>query len=345
MDGEFDAAILIGRFQPFHKGHLALLTGALKLAPRVFVILGSSFHARNAKNPFTWQERAAMIRLTLDASTQERVTFIPVRDYYNDKRWCAAVTALVAKQLATQACVALVGFEKDASSYYLNLFPDWQYVALPKFGEINATSIRHYLYDSHHEVATSALLSEQMPEGVVEYLKDWLHQPHFALLKEEHLSLEENRRTWGNGPFVTADAVVTIAGHVLLVERKNMPGKGLLALPGGFLELRERVLQCAIRELHEETGLDIAPKVLEGALQAVAVFDHPDRSLRGRTITHAHWFDFEKGGGKTSLPEVRGQDDAAKAQWIPIKTLSEKENLFFDDHFHILNHFLSLYNQ
>src|SRR6185312_17484078 len=47
-----DVAVLIGRFQPFHNGHAILLRRALETAPKVVVVLGSSFHARSSKNPF-----------------------------------------------------------------------------------------------------------------------------------------------------------------------------------------------------------------------------------------------------------------------------------------------------
>ena len=98
------------------------------------------------------------------------------------------------------------------------------------------------------------------------------------------------------------------------------------------------MLQGALRELREETGLALLTSTLEHAFKAVAVFDHPDRSLRGRTITHAHWFDL----GQCCLPEVAGADDAASAQWVPVAELADRESHFFNDHFHILNHFLAI---
>ena len=95
MTYPFDAAVLIGRFQPFHNGHAALLAKALESAPRVIVLLGSAFAARNAKNPFSWDERAAMIGCTLDEAQRARVDFVPMRDYYNDVRWAATAAELV----------------------------------------------------------------------------------------------------------------------------------------------------------------------------------------------------------------------------------------------------------
>lgn len=334
----FDIAVLIGRFQPFHNGHAALLAKALETASQVIVILGSAHAGRNAKNPFTWQERAAMIAATLGETAQQKVRFQPVRDYYDDLRWGEAVTRAVKALVPPTNSVALIGYLKDASSHYLNRFPGWEFVATTQCGEIDATSIRQIYFESEDWLATQALLGGLLPSSIVHYLKGWSHLPHFAQLRDEYQALEENRKIWGSGPFVTVDAVVTAAGHVLLVERGRQPGKGLWAVPGGFLEPRERVMQGAIRELREETQLSLLDSTLEGALRAVAVFDHPDRSLRGRTITHAHWFDL----GDCRLPEVAGADDAALAHWIPIAELASLEDRFFEDHFNMLDHFLGV---
>ena len=49
-----DTALLIGRFEPVHSGHLALLQEALRQAPQVIVVVGSAWQPRSPKNPFTW---------------------------------------------------------------------------------------------------------------------------------------------------------------------------------------------------------------------------------------------------------------------------------------------------
>ena len=103
----FDVAIVIGRFQPFHNGHAALLAQALRCAEKVIVVLGSAHAARSAKNPFIWEERAEMIGLTQDESTAARVTFLPLRDYYDERRWRAALLAAVQAQTAPGASIAL----------------------------------------------------------------------------------------------------------------------------------------------------------------------------------------------------------------------------------------------
>lgn len=336
----FDAVILIGRFQPFHNGHDALLRQALGMADRVLVVLGSSFRAPSAKNPFTWEERATMIAACLDEADARRVVFVPVRDYYNDARWAAAVEAgaRTAMEKAGYAALrmALAGFHKDASSDYLKLFPQWSFVTLERQGDIDATPIRGLYFDAGE--AAWDTLRARVPPAVARYLESWRRRPVFVALREERESIEADKRKWGTGPFITLDAVVTVAGHVLLVRRKHPPGKGLWAIPGGFLEGRERLFEGAVRELKEETSLDIADAELAKACRAVLVLDHPDRSQRGRVITHAHWFDLPF----PALPSVAGADDAAEARWFPIAKLADMETELFEDHFMILDGFLAL---
>ncbi len=337
-----DVAVLIGRFQPFHHGHATLLRTALESGTAVVIVLGSSFHARSAKNPFTWQERAAMIGATLAPEERERVSYVPVRDYYEDTRWADAVRREVARVAGSASRVALIGYVKDASSYYLHHFPHWQLTSVNAVHDIDATGIRDVLFEAEDIDVSLAVIADRLPPAVRQYLRAWTLLPHYDGLVQEYRSLKAYRTAWKSAPyapiFSTVDAVVKTAGHVLLIQRGDFPGKGLWAIPGGFVEQRERLLQGAIRELLEETELGTLSSSLAEALVAVQVFDHPDRSLRGRTITHAHFFDLKT----QQLPAVEGADDAAHAKWMPIERLSDMEDQFFEDHFHILNFFLKL---
>ncbi|MDP5240460.1 bifunctional nicotinamide-nucleotide adenylyltransferase/Nudix hydroxylase [Uliginosibacterium sp. 31-16] len=333
-----EVAVLIGRFQPFHNGHAMLLAKALETAPQVVVLLGSAFSARNAKNPFSWEERAAMIACTLDEAQRARVAFLPMRDCYDDARWAEQAGDLVRGLAGEGARVALIGHVKDASSQYLNRFPDWTFIAVPQQGDIDASALRAIWYESEDPRVADALLAPLMPAAALHYLQGWALLPHFARLREEHLAVEESKRVWGEGPFITVDALVRASDQILLIRRGRAPGKGQWALPGGFLDGRERVLQGAIRELREETGFALLDATLEEALVGTAVFDHPDRSSRGRTITHAHFFDLKN----ARPPQVAGADDAAEARWVPVAELAAMEGELFEDHFNILNHFLGL---
>ena len=119
-------------------------------------------------------------------------------------------------------------------------------------------------------------------------------------------------------PAVTADCVVMtkeITPKVLLIQRGNEPYKGRWAFPGGFMNMDETTEQCAIRELEEETGLKVDDVMEIGSYSKV------DRDPRGRTITVAYLAIIDK------PTEVKGNDDAAKAEWFPI---SELPPLAFD---------------
>ena len=110
-------------------------------------------------------------------------------------------------------------------------------------------------------------------------------------------------------PAVTTDCVVFgFDGHdlkILLSERGLEPYKGAWAFPGGFLNMDETAEQGALRELKEETGLDL------NYLKQVGAFSDVDRDPRTRVITIAFYALAKKSS-------VRGGDDAARAQWFPI---------------------------
>src|SRR6187402_3861325 len=139
-DSPPDLAVLIGRFQPFHRGHLGLLENALALAPRALVVVGSAGGPRQVKNPFTETERVDTIRQSLTPLQRARVGFLTLRDYYDEPRWARAVKAAVARD--HQGTVGLVGFRKDATSSYLSLFPEWSEHAMPRQAPIDGTELR-----------------------------------------------------------------------------------------------------------------------------------------------------------------------------------------------------------
>lgn len=339
-----DTALLIGRFEPVHSGHLALLHEALRQAPQVIVVVGSAWQARSPKNPFTWQEREAMLKSTLPEADRGRVQVLPVRDYYNEAVWVQAVRRGVAEHTAPGARIALVGHFKDATSSYLRAFPGWTLIDLPRQGRMDATTIRDAYFGATPATVGTALapLAGEIPPSTIAMLEQFAQTPHYPALQEEWRMLRGYREAWAAAPyppvFVTVDAVLRCQDQVLLIRRAHAPGKGQLAVPGGFIEQRETVWQSCLRELVEETHCQLPEATMRAALQSVAVFDHPDRSQRGRTITHAHYFDL----GDAPFPVVQADDDAALVQWTPTDQLARLEEEFFEDHFHMLDHFLGL---
>lgn len=338
---KYDYCVYIGRFQPFHNAHAELLNEALKTGEKVIVVIGSHNNSPNIKNPWTGEQRQKLILDSLSEEYQKRVVFILMRDYlYNDNLWVTSlqekVSSLLENDGKENASIALIGHNYDASSFYLKLFPQWTFVNIKHVDSCpHATSIRtmYFTYDNAWK--------SFVPKSTQEFLEKFQTSSQFASLKDEFLYLREYHDQWRGAPFpptfVTVDNVVIKSGHVLLVKRKCNPGKGLYALPGGFLSQKERIQDAALRELKEETRISIPKHELERYIVDSKVFDHPERSLRGRTITHAFLYDLKYG----DLPQVKGADDAEKALWMPIADILQSENLFFEDHWHIIFNFVN----
>ena len=111
-----------------------------------------------------------------------------------------------------------------------------------------------------------------------------------------------------------------------------------MALPGGFVEQHETIFEAVLRELHEETAIELTRQQLRQSLVGHKVFDHPLRSQFGRVITCAHCFQL----GSRQFPGIKAGDDARNALWVSISDLCSLEEQFHDDHFLILDHFLGL---
>lgn len=347
MNKKYDYGIVIGRFQPFHLAHQDLIKHALTLAEKVVVILGSARSAPDIKNPFTPAMREEIIRACFPKD-KDRLIFRSVRDYpYNDHVWTAEVQNTVG-QIAEDdekenERIAIIGFFKDKSSYYLNLFPQWNfeefYPANKENLKINSTDIRkkYFIGDDAWK--------NLVPETVANYLNAFQATEFFPHLKSEFEYLakyKEDTRFVGvpyKPVFITTDAVVVQSGHVLVIRRGFQPGKGLLALPGGFLAPDATLEDSAIRELKEETQIKVPAAVLRGSIKDQKAFDYPERSQRGRTVTFAYFIELEP-SLKDGLPRVKGGDDAKKAFWLPLSALGEKEDEFFEDHYSIIRHFL-----
>ncbi|MCI4344295.1 MAG: nicotinamide-nucleotide adenylyltransferase [Thermoplasmata archaeon] len=89
--------LIIGRFQPFHRGHLAVVEAARRQRPGAAVILGvgSAQASFTPTDPFTAGERTEMIELALREAGLSEVTVVPIPDIHRHALWAAHVVALV----------------------------------------------------------------------------------------------------------------------------------------------------------------------------------------------------------------------------------------------------------
>ena len=269
---------------------------------------------------------------------------------YNDTLWASKVNSIVSDHAEVfgfeKSNIYLTGTERDATGFYLKMFPQWKqdlFTDTSISHSLSATKVRELYFGSTlsgNFVSGSdreMLLSTLMPITTVHFLTKFQTTEYFGYLLAEYNQIVQYKNSWKSAPyapmFLTTDAVVVQAGHILLITRKHSPGKGLLALPGGFLNQAEWMVDGAIRELQEETKIKLSPAQLRGSIKAEKIFDKPDRSLRGRTVTMAYLFQLNEVG---ELPKVSAADDAAAVQWYTLSDVRNMKNQLFDDHYHII---------
>jgi len=137
-------------------------------------------------------------------------------------------------------------------------------------------------------------------------------------------SLQSQFENGWRKPSVTADGIVLKGNEIVLIRRGKEPFKGSYALPGGFLNYGERLEECAVREVLEETG--VKTKVVE----LVGIYSSPDRDPRGHFVTAV--YHLEPIGGM-----LKAGDDAQDVEWIHLDKLPK----FAFDHGKIIQDFLS----
>jgi len=117
------------------------------------------------------------------------------------------------------------------------------------------------------------------------------------------------KRLYPKQPVVGVGAVIIKDGKILLEKRKSEPGRGKWSIPGGLVELGESVSQTVVREVAEETGLEVyAPELID-------VVDNVVRDENGEVKYHfviVDYFVKLKGGN------MKASSDAEELQWVPL---------------------------
>ena len=347
----FNCLVIIGRFQPFHLGHWQMLQLALEQSELVLIVCGSAYQPRSKRNPWTLAEREQMIRESLTEAENKRVLLLGFADnLYADDLWFEHL----AKQINTktqdraylhegEARWGLVHGDSNTNAKYFQRFPHWQPIRAQGTHPACGTELREIMFaNSHPSSSTYDRLAPQLPDSVANWLQtEFFTSRAFSQLCKEHDFIQEYRAGWDRAPyppnFVTCDALVEQNNHILIIERDRCPGEGLWALPGGFVDPAESIYSACLRELEEETGLEIPAAQLAKSLQGEQYFDAPYRSARGRTITHV--FHFKLPNSKQLTPIVAG-DDARAAFWVPLNELTSEQ--FFEDHFSIIRSILCI---
>ena len=309
---KFDTAVLVGRFAPWRQADRVMLDTLLAMADSVVVAIGTADAPCTIRTPWTASAREAIIRA--DIGPEPRVSFAHLSDHlYRLDRWQVAV-----RDCAPQGNVCVAGLD----------LPGWQSVAYADPG-LPGAQVREGWFTSDDTVLSAA---------VSPAVKAAMGQPS-AELRAEFDYIADYKRSWAAAPWppilVTVDTAIVHADaggteRLLLIQRGHCPGKGLWALPGGFVDQEETLAAAALRELREETGLDG-----QGVIRRREVFDAPFRSSRGRTISHCFLID-----ATGDLPTVIGTDDAAEARWFTLDEVKGMRDRMFEDHYSIIEFLL-----
>lgn len=345
-------ALILGRFSTYHHGHDALINYALKNYDSVLVIIGSAKQARSIKNPFSDLEREQVIRRSWTDEVHEgRLVIRTARDYpYNPTQWGSEICSIVDAETLKGDEWSIVGCNKDDSSFYLFQFPQWEVDLFQKVGgDLDATTFRKHLFENVNpggDISGDEYLNS-LPEETVSFLKWYVGSVFFERQKEEYQFVQDYKKKISVFPYPvtinTADAVIIQSNHVLVIERKENPGKGLIALPGGHVDLDETLHECAIREAYEETGITIAggkrseqitKDILRMSIKACRTFDHPERSMKARVITEAILISLDD---SKPLPSLTIQEsEVVRAFWMPLGEALSNSEMWMEDHWHIL---------
>lgn len=151
--------LLIGRFQPFHLGHLEALHFALSKVDKLWVGLGSSNKAPQKNNPFSAEERKKMILSSIDDSIRDKIEIYFIPDFEDHKKWVENIDIIVPK-------FDMV-FTNDDMTKYLYSKLETMVVAIPftKRDVLSGTNIRDLILSDQP-------WEEFVPDGTRNFLNE-----------------------------------------------------------------------------------------------------------------------------------------------------------------------------
>ena len=332
----YKIGFIIGRFQIFHNGHLECLKKAFEECEKVFIFVGSSNQARTIENPFLYIEREEVIidiLKSINVISSSHCEIFPIEDFiYDDERWKKQIIDII----GYESSVAIIGGSKG--EWYFDLFPEYAHLVPNKILDIDATKLRSIFFDSSCGWPAIKKI-DKVPSETISFLREFeLYSKWYSYILREISTKQKLNNVYGLGPFLTVDSFVIQNNKILLIKRKNHPGEGLWALPGGYFDVKDKsLLDGAIRELKEETSIDISEEDLKNYNFHEHIFDHPKRSSVARLITSAYGFNLP------IMLEVtcKADDDASSYEWKDYEWIKNNKDKFYDDHFSMIDYFMN----
>jgi bifunctional NMN adenylyltransferase/nudix hydrolase len=342
--------IYIGRFQPFHNGHRAVLNKIIENyseeGDAFMFIVGSADQQNTIRNPLSVEQRLQIIDKEASVIIPNKYTYITdqINDSpYNYDLWIAELQRKINKQINNNYksySPILIGNENVAQ---YGIRGGFRYIIIQMQGETHGTLIRDNVRENGLSGINEYVSNESM--GLLEKF-DFEGIVKSAFKRAEDYSIDT--RSKYNSCYLTVDNIVIDGGKILLIKRKD---DGLYALPGGFMEPNETSIEAAKRELKEETSLEIGKNFL--LEKGPIVFDQPFRDPRSSShinlVTHAYVWrrDIDYKSYYQDIFYFPAQavsgDDANSVEWVSFTDIvALKPSMFHADHKKIICNIMGL---
>lgn len=346
--------VYIGRFQPFHKGHKAIVDLTVKMMKpedTFMIIIGSADQQETERNPLSASQRKEMLSIELEGYP---VTISTINDSpYNYDLW---IEHLCAKMLGFKSATHEDFFEKQED--FIKGFSNICIVGMENVEEYIDRITKYYTYapTEHFDLGISSHIFSELEtqtsvhgssirtlvcsedrghlENFYSDIKDFVSEKVLAYLKTVNFPLiVYNAYVNGinyvastgckyNSCFMTVDNIVfdKFANKILLIKRKD---NGKFAIPGGFAEPYMNMKDNALRELEEETS--ITAKMLKDAFVKIdeleptlidAPYRDPRSSHKCNFVSAVYVWQSKVDALKNFIPYVKAGDDAVDTVWL-----------------------------
>ena len=178
----YKQALVVGRFQPLHKGHVHIIESALERAEKVLILIGSSQESGTYKNPLTYETREEMLKKTFASYLESgRIAIKPLPDagLGNVSAWGDYVMDKAVKEAGTAPDLFVTGQEDRRKTWFANF--DIAETVVSKIGDYSSTKVRNALLSGDFKT-----FSESVPEEIIDY---------YLMLKESVEAAEKNRES------------------------------------------------------------------------------------------------------------------------------------------------------
>lgn len=158
--------LFLGRFQPFHNGHLEVIKLALEEVDELYIIIGSSQESYTVLNPFTADEREKMMDVTLKDMDFKNYKFVQIPDIRNDNEYVTHVEKFIPKIDVVYAAENPLTAELFSKAGYKVMLTE-------RFFDISSTTIREAILKNQEwkELVPRRILAELRKINGLERIK------------------------------------------------------------------------------------------------------------------------------------------------------------------------------